>query len=356
MDTLRAALVGYGLAGRVFHAPLLTAAGLTVTCVVTRNPERTAQVGADLPAATVVAGVDDLWAKADDYDLVVVASDNASHAPVARAALAHGLPVVVDKPLAVTAEDAADLVRRAEQAGVLLTVFHNRRWDSDQLTLSALIRAGVLGEVLRHESRFERWRPELTANKWRETSSAAEGGGTLLDLGSHLIDQAVVLFGPVAHVYAEVEARRGGADDDIFIALTHEGGVSSHLWAGAMTAAPGPRRRVLGTRAAYVVEDLDGQEEALRAGLRPADDTWGVEGAVGQHVQRGDDREQVHGERGRWDLFYPAVAAALIEGGPPPVDPHDAVTTLALIEAARRSAATRSVVVPTHSSNSGCST
>jgi predicted dehydrogenase len=344
MDTLRVALIGYGLAGRVFHAPLLTAAGLTVTSVVTRNPERAAQVAADLPQARVVPAVEDLWSRTDEHDLVVVASDNASHAPLARSAIANGLPVVVDKPLAVTADDAADLVRRAEEAGLFLTVFQNRRWDADQLTLRRLIDDGVLGDVLRHESRFERWRPELASGKWRETASIAEGGGILIDLGSHLIDQAVVLFGPVAHVYAEVESNRGGADDDVFVALTHTGGVRSHLWAGALTAAPGPRRRVLGTEGAYVAEELDGQEEALRAGRRPTDETWGVEGEGGQRVQRGAEREEVSGERGRWDAFYPAVAAALLEGGAPPVDPHDAVATLDLIEAARRSAATRSVV------------
>ena len=348
MDTLRVALVGYGLAGRVFHAPLLTAAGLTVTSVVTRNPERAAQVAADLPQARVVPAVEDVWTSADEHDLVVVASDNASHSPVVRSAIGHGLPVVVDKPLSVTAADAADLVRRAEEAGLFLTVFQNRRWDADQLTLRRLIADGVLGDVLRHESRFERWRPGPASDRWRESASVAEGGGLLIDLGSHLIDQAVVLFGPVQAVYAEVESRRGGADDDVFVALTHTSGVRSHLWAGALAGAAGPRRRVLGTRGAYVVEDLDGQEEALRAGRRPGDLTWGVTGPGGQRVQRGSEGEEVSGERGRWDAFYPGVAAALLEGGPPPVDPHDAVATLELIEAARRSAVTRSVVaVPT---------
>ena len=338
------ALIGYGLAGRVFHAPLATAAGLVVTSVVTGNPERAAQVTADLPQARVLPTVEDVWTSAADYDLVVVASDNASHAPVVSSALAHGLPVVVDKPLATTAAGAADLVHRAERAGLFLTVFQNRRWDADQLTLRRLIDDGVLGDILRHESRFERWRPGLASDRWREKASVADGGGILIDLGSHVIDQSVVLFGPVDHVYAEVESRRGGADDDAFVALTHAGGVRSHLWVGALAGAPGPRRRVLGTRGAYVVQDLDGQEEALRAGRRPGDDTWGLGNPGGQRVQRGSESEEVSGERGRWDVFYPAVAAALLEGAPPPVDPCDAVTTLEIIEAARRSAATRSVV------------
>ena len=160
-----------------------------------------------------------------------------------------------------------------------MTVFQNRRYDSDQRTLRRLLDSGELGDVLRYESRFERWRPTLTAGKWRETTPASEGGGSLLDLGSHVVDQAITLFGPVSHVYGEVDARRGGADDDAFLALQHVSGVRSHLWVSSVAAAPGPRLRVLGTEAAYVIDDLDGQEEALRAGRMPTDQGWGEEPA-----------------------------------------------------------------------------
>jgi predicted dehydrogenase len=230
-------------------------------------------------------------------------------------------------------------------AGRPLSVFHNRRWDSDQLTLARLLADGTLGEVHRHESRFERWRPSPDPDKWREALPAEAGGGQLIDLGSHLVDQSVQLFGPVQRVYAEVASRRGGGDDEAFVALTHRGGTASHLSLGAVFAAPGPRRRVLGSDAAYVVRDLDGQEESLRRGMRADDPALGEEppsrwGAL----HRGDEVVPVPSQPGQWARFYPAVAAAVRGAGPVPVDPRDAVAGLRVVEAARRSSATGTVV------------
>jgi scyllo-inositol 2-dehydrogenase (NADP+) len=343
---IRVALVGYGMAGRLLHAPLIASTdGMRLAAVVTSNPERSAQAQADHPNTDVVPAVDALLARRDTYDLVVVASVNSAHVPVASAALDAGLPVVVDKPLAVTSHDAQSLVDLATKNGLLLTVFQNRRYDSDQRTLRRLMDAGVLGTVLRYESRIERWRPALTAGKWRETTSAAEGGGVLLDLGSHLVDQAVALFGPVTHVYGEVNARRGGADDDVFVALHHTSGVRSQLWASSMAAAPGPRIRVLGNAGAYVIDAFDGQEEALRAGRTPRGPGWGEEPPHrwGRLV-RGDENEPVPSERGAWDTFYPSIATALRDGSPPPVDPRDAVVVLRILEAARTSADQQQVI------------
>jgi predicted dehydrogenase len=161
-------------------------------------------------------------------------------------------------------------VTRAERAGVLLSVFQNRRWDSDQLTLRRLMAEGALGTITRYESRFERWRPEPDPAKWREARPPEQGGGVLLDLGSHLVDQALVLFGPATHTYAEVNARRRvSGDDDVFIALRHASGTISHLWASAVAPSPGPRLRVQGTAGGFLVSGLDPQEAALRAGARP---------------------------------------------------------------------------------------
>jgi predicted dehydrogenase len=269
---------------------------------------------------------------------VVVATPNHTHAPLAREAIERGVAVVVDKPLALTAPEARELL----ETGGRLTVFQNRRWDSDQLTLRRLLGEGALGDVMRHESRFERWRPEQKGESaWRETRTPAEGGGVLLDLGSHLIDEALQLLGPAKQVYAEIDARRGGAaDDDAFVAITHASGAYSHLRASAVTAAPGPRLRTLGTRAAFVVDELDGQEEALRDGLRPGrDEPWGV-GPAGRLV-RGDEEEPVRSERGDWPAFYRGVERWLRDSAaPPPVDPHVAVEVLRVIDAARRSAET----------------
>jgi scyllo-inositol 2-dehydrogenase (NADP+) len=334
---VRVTVIGYGLAGSVFHAPLVAATeGLELATIVTSNPERQEQARRAHPGVRVVAHVDEAW---EGADLAVVATPNHTHAPLAREAIARGAAVVVDKPLALSADEGRALVAHA---GGRLTVFHNRRWDSDQLTLRRLLSEGALGDVFRLESRFERWRPDPRPGAWRETRTPEEGGGLLLDLGVHLVDEAIGLLGPVTHVYAEVLALRGGAaDDDASLSLTHASGAVSHLRASAVTAAPGPRLRVLGSAGAFVVDAVDGQEEALRAGRRPGrDEPWGAEPAErwGRLVA-GDVSEPVQSERGAWPAFYAGVERWLREGADPPVDPVDAVQVLEVVEAARRSAA-----------------
>jgi scyllo-inositol 2-dehydrogenase (NADP+) len=343
MSELKAAIIGYGLAGRSFHAPLISSTpGLAVRTVVTANPGRREQALRENPGVRVLPAPDELWDRASEHDFVVIATRNDAHAPLARRAIDAGLAVVVDKPLAPSAAEAATLVEQAHASGKLLTVFHNRRWDSDQRTLRKLMAEGVLGDVFRYESRFERWRPEPRADAWRETAGPEQGGGVLLDLGTHLVDQALQLFGPVSNVYAEIDNRRGSAgDDDAFLALRHRSGGYSHLWMSALAAAPGPRLRVLGTRAAYVVAEVDGQEDALRSGRRPDDpDMWGIEPqSCWGRLVKGEESEAVPSEPGAWPAFYAELERALRVGGPPPVDPADAVATLEVIDAARRSAA-----------------
>jgi predicted dehydrogenase len=344
---VRVAIIGYGLAGRFFHAPLIAATeGLEVARVVTSDPVRRTQVVAEHPRAEVVRSVQELWSGVLP-ELVVVASPNDSHAAIAWEAIEREIPVVVDKPLATTAADADGLVIRARDAGVLLTVFQNRRWDSDQLTLRRLIAEDALGSIVRYESRFERWRPDLDQAKWRENISPEEGGGVLLDLGSHLVDQALTLFGPVRTVYAEVDSRRGAAaDDDVFIALRHERGTISHLYASAVTPSVGPRLRVQGTTAGFLVPALDPQEAALRNGVRPdAVADWGVppEWERGRLVA-GEQSVPVPPEPGDWPRFYALLRDALARGGPPPVDPVDAVETLRVLDATRAAARDRSIV------------
>jgi scyllo-inositol 2-dehydrogenase (NADP+) len=344
---LRAAIIGYGLAGRFFHAPLIAATeGLVLASVVTSSHERQAQVSREHPDAQVLTSPAELWKRAAEHDLVVVATPNAAHAPLATEAIDLGLPVVVDKPLALSAREGDELITRSERSSTLLTVFQNRRWDSDQLTLARLLAEDRLGTVVRHESRFERWRPSASA-AWRDSIAPEQGGGQLLDLGSHLVDQALTHFGPVTYVYAEVEARRGApGDDDAFVALRHANAVISHLRASAITAAPGPRLRVLGTDAAFVVREVDGQENALRSGIRPDQvPDWGSE-PVSQwgRLVTGEESVAVPSERGDWPRFYALLLRALRDGDAPPVDPHDAVATLRVLEAARLSAANREVV------------
>ncbi|ATL64964.1 Gfo/Idh/MocA family protein [Nocardia terpenica] len=339
MRRLNVGIVGYGLAGAVFHAPLVAAEPrLRVAAVVTSSAERAEQARRDHPGVRVAASADALLSDPDALDLVVIATPNRTHAPLAQQALAAGLPVVVDKPFALTVAEAESVIDEAERAGLPLTVFQNRRWDSDFRTVRRLIDEGRLGTVRRFESRFERWRP-VSKGGWREVGAADDGAGILYDLGSHLVDQALTLFGPVTGIYCELDTRRPDvqADDDAFLALTHASGVHSHLWMNAVAPQLGPRLRVLGSENGYVTYGLDPQEDALRAGRRPGDGTpwgaveperWGLLGTEGT-------AEPIPSEPGDYPAFYAGVADALLDDAPVPVDPRDAVATLRILERAR---------------------
>jgi predicted dehydrogenase len=343
----RVGLIGYGLAGESFHAPLIAVTpGLRLSAIVTGNPARQRAATCAHPGATIVDSPPQLWERARDLDFVVIATPNRTHVPLAREALAHGLHVVVDKPFATRVSDARSLLTDAKGRGLLITVYQNRRWDGDFLTVRRLLAEDALGNPLRFESRFDRWRPTPRDN-WRERGTPEDAGGLLFDLGSHLIDQALVLFGPARYVYAELDRRRPGVqvDDDSFLALTHANGVRSHLFMSAVAAQVGPRFRVLGSRAAYVKWGLDPQEAKLRDSQSPdqegfGDDPreqWGTLGAEGEIAP-------VPTERGVYRRFYEGMVDALRGVAPPPVNASDAITALAVIEAAQRSAADQRVI------------
>ncbi len=342
---LRTALIGFGFGGQVFHAPFLaTTPGLALTTIVTSDPARQALAGSRYPGAAVVASADEVWAGAGDHDLVVVCTTNRTHVPLATAALRAGLPVVVDKPLAATAADARAVRDLARERGLALAVFQNRRWDSEILTARRVIADGTLGTVHRFESHFDRWRPDAHLERWRESPDPVDAGGLLYDLGSHLIDQAVHLFGRPMQVYAELDHRRPGVqvDDDCFVALTHPGGVRSHLWCSAVAAHPPYRLRVLGSAGALVVDRLDRQEDQLRVGMLPSDPAYGREPDA--RLVIGDIERPVPAARGGYPAFWAGVVAAVTTGAPSPVDPDDAVLTVELIEAALHSARTGTTV------------
>ncbi|RKR87966.1 putative dehydrogenase [Micromonospora pisi] len=348
---LRVGILGYGIGGHRFHAPLVAATpGLSVAAIVTGDPERARQAQAGYPQARVVPTADDLFAAADSLDLVVVSTPNRTHVPLALRAIELGLPVVVDKPFAPTAADAQRVVDAATSAGVGLTVFQNRRLDSDFLTVRKVLAAGSLGQVYRFESRYDRWVPTPKEN-WREFGDPAEAGGLLYDLGAHIVDQALQLFGPVAEVYAELDRRRPGVvvDDDTFVALRHVNGVRSHLWASALAGTRNPRFRVLGDRATFTKYGLDVQEPQVLAGKRPGDPGWGVEPAENAGVLGvNDEVETVPTEIGQYERFYAEVREALLGRGEFPVDPAGAVEGLRVIEAALVSATERRVVTLDH--------
>jgi scyllo-inositol 2-dehydrogenase (NADP+) len=331
---IRAGVLGYGLSGRVFHAPFLAAnPDFSLEAIVTSNPERRAQALSAYPGVRVVATADELLAQGD-LDLVVIGTPPQTHVPLANAALDAGLAVVIDKPFSTTSQDGWHLLNRASSLGLPLTVFQNRRWDGDFLTLQALMAEGALGEVYRFESRFESFKPG-PPRSWKAEATPQNGGGILFDLGAHLIDQAVLLFGPVDDVTAELHIRYPGgvADDDSFVSLHHGSGVQSHLWMSKFAAQAGPRYRVSGSAAAFVKWGLDGQEEAIQAGALPTDDDFGLEPDTAWGTLGVDGATRVvPTERGRYSDFYAGLADALLRGGALPVDPADALRTIEIIE------------------------
>lgn len=348
MNDVRVGLIGYGLAGATFHAPFIAATpGLRLATVVTSNAERAQAVRARHPAVDILPTAEALWERAGDHELVVVAAHNRAHVPLGLAAIAAGLPVVIDKPVAPSVEAAERLAAAARAAGVPVVPYHNRRWDGDFLTVRRLLDAGELGEVLRYESRFERWRPTPRPGARREQPGPDEAGGVLFDLGTHLIDQALALFGPVVAAYAEIETRQPHleVDDDDFLALTHASGIHSHLWASHVAADRGPRLRVLGSRAAYIKHGLDVQAAQLQAGMRPGEAGFGAEppDAWGT-VRAGEQSRPVPTEPGNYAGFYAGVAATVRDGTQPPVTLDDGIHALRVVEAAFESARTGRVV------------
>ena len=344
---LKAGILGYGIGGQRFHAPLVAATpGLDLSMIVTGNPQRATHARAAYPGTEILPDADALFARAGELDLIVVSTPNRTHVPLALRAIESGTPVVVDKPFAPTVEQAQRVVDAAQTAGVGLTVFQNRRYDSDFLTARTLIASGRLGPVFRFESRYDRWVPQPKDN-WRELGDPGEAGGLLYDLGAHIIDQALQLFGPVATVYAELDRRRPGVqvDDDTFVALHHVNGVRSHLWTSTLAATRNPRFRVLGERGTFTKYGLDVQEPQVINGMLPGAPGWGVEpeadrGTFGD----GEHTELVPTEVGDYPRFYAQVRDALRGQGPFPVDPRGAVEALRVIEAARQSAAEGTVV------------
>lgn len=329
-------LAGYGSAGRGIHAPLLVAAGMTIAAVATAHPDRVAQVRQDLPAAQVVPDLSALLA-VEGLDLVVLATPSGLHVEQAMQVINAGVPVVVDKPLATDVTDARSVALAAEQAGIPLVVFQNRRFDAEHLTQRQVAHSGAIGEIYRYEFRWERWRP-VPRDRWRENLPAAQGGGLLLDLHPHLVDAAVDLFGPVETVYAEIAAHTTTAEDDAFLACRHESGVVSHLGALSVAGAPGPRIRMLGSAGAYVLAEFE-HELNIYPHLANSD------AAHCGWIYRGESRQPVARAAGGQVDFYRAVGEALFAGSPEaaqaamPVDLRGAVHVMAVIDAARVSAA-----------------
>ena len=331
-------LIGYGLAGRAFHAPLIASVeGMRLSAIVS---SRTDQVRGDYPDTAVLSAPDEAFADSS-VDLVVVATPNESHFKLAARALEHGKHVVVDKPFATTADEARELMRRAERASRLLSVFHNRRWDADYLTLKRLIADGELGEIVTFESHFDRFRPKPSGN-WREKAGPA--GGLWFDLGPHLADQALCLFGKPLALFADLAILRDGvAAPDYFHVLLRYEKLRVVLTTNFLAAADDLRMIVHGTRASYVKHGFDPQEAALRAGGRPVGD-WGRDPRDGVLKLADGSERIVPSEHGDYRRYYAGVRDAIRGAGPLPVTAAEGLAVMEVLECGERSAATRSEI------------
>jgi len=338
MREIGVGLIGYGLGGRAFHAPYVgVTPGMTLRAVVSRDA---AKVQADLPDMRVVPDADALLAE-PGIDLVIVSSPDALHAEHALAAIAAGKHVLVDKPFATTLADARQVAAAGGAGGRLLTVFQNRRWDADFLTLNRLIAEGVLGEIVQFESHFDRWRP-VPAALWKE----ARVGGAWLDLGPHLVDQALQLFGMPEAIDADLATLREGAPaPDYFHVTLRYPGRRVILHASKLVAEHGLRFAVHGKAGSWIKHGTEPQEAAAVAGATPGEGDWGFDPVPGM-LTRGDGTGAVPvaNERGDYRLFWAALAAAIRGEGPNPVPAAEAISVMEVLEAGLLSAAEGRVI------------
>lgn len=327
------ALLGYGYAGQTFHLPLLThVRGLRVTHVVS------SKTNLKLPGIRVTRDAEEVLANSQ-LDLVVIATPNESHFPLARQALLVGKNVVVDKPFTTTVAEARELIALANKSRQLLSVFHNRRWDADYLTVKRLLRENRLGELMHFESHFDRFRPQVQ-DRWRER--AGPGSGVWFDLGPHLADQALQLFGAPDFIYADLAVQRPGATTTDYFHVVMEYNLSRViLHAGSLVAAETPRFALHGTRGSYIKYGLDTQEEALKRGQAPGSRRWGDDPRQGTlFAPRGKSfhTKPVPNLRGNYLAYYEAVRDALLHGKPNPVPPEEALQVMQVLETGEESA------------------
>ncbi|MGY3884890.1 oxidoreductase [Aeromonas aquatica] len=332
--TINAALVGYGFAGQTFHAPFLTSTpGLSLGWVVSRDA---AKVQAELPGCQV-GSLEQVLADAS-VDLVVIATPNDTHAPIARQALLAGKHVVIDKPFALDLAEAEALVALAQKQDRLLSIFHNRRWDGDFLTVRRLLAEGALGEIAQFESHFDRYRPEVR-QRWRE--AGGPGSGLWFDLGPHILDQSLQLFGQPDWIQADLAQQRPGAlSDDYFHVVLGYGALRVILHGSCLVSATMPRFVIHGSTGSFIKFGMDVQEEQLKLGLRPPAADWGRDPESGQlsRVVDGQSQSQpVNGEAGDYGAYYRGVCAAIRGEAANPVPAQEALAVMALLDLARES-------------------
>lgn len=336
--TIQAGIIGYGLSGSVFHVPILTSVpDFSVRTVVSSNPDK---VHRDLPGTKVVGTVDELLADSE-LQVVIVTSPNTTHYQYAKQAIAAGKHVVVEKPFTVTSAEADELIELARQQDVLLTVYHNRRWDNDFLTVRNLLDMRALGNLSLYQAHFNRYRPEVKEERWREQE--IPGSGILYDLGPHLIDQALFLFGMPSSLWADLQIERKDSQvtDYFHLVLAYE----SHrvvLHAGSLVRQAGPKFELHGDLGSFLKYGIDPQEEQLKQGMRPGDTGWGEDqpeqyGRLATEFSGLAVQGEIETLPGRYQAFYQGLAEAILGGGPLPVSAEDARDVIRIIEYAYQS-------------------
>ncbi len=338
--SIRIGIVGFGKGGRYFHAPLIDAApGCEVAAVVARSPNNQAAFAKDYPDLPIFSTITEM---AKSVDAVVISTPLETHLELAREAISLGLPVVIDKPFGPNAESAKEAIKEAEAKNVLLTVYQNRRWDADYLTVKRVVESGELGDLWLFESRMEQYSPP--------GGVPDSGGGVLLDFGSHVIDQTLMLLGPALSVYAELHPIPGREplEDRFFASVLHKNGMRSHLTGDfALQGSPAPRFRLTGSKGTFAIPSHDGMADALMAGERASTmgDKWGVvpESFWGKIESPGNSKT-VPSEKGAWPKFYEGFALAVRGEGTLPVSPYESLAALELLGAAHRSAKSGTVI------------
>lgn len=338
MQKVGVGIIGYGLAGQVFHAPLIhSVQGFDIKKIVTSSNRDKAQT--DFPNAQIVASANELMSD-PEIELVVIATPNTSHLPLAKQALAAGKHVVVDKPFTNTVQDADELIALAKEKNRLLSVFQNRRWDNDFLTLQACLKSGALGDIFTYEAHYDRFRPEVN-RKWREQD--LPGSGMLYDLGAHLIDQALFLFGTPQSVYADLLKQRPDSDViDYFHLLLNYDKLRVILHSGIIVKKPGPRFEVHGTKGSFIKYGLDSQEDTLKVGGRPGDKNWGADkpefyAELTTDVNGLTLTGKIETLPGSYEKYYALLLEAVRNNQPLPVTAEDGRNVIKVIEKAMQS-------------------
>jgi len=328
---IRVGIIGFGFVSKTFHVPLISATdGYRISAIASSRP---AEVKAVLPAVEVVEDPEAL-ASRDDIDLLVIASPNQTHAPLAEFAMRAGRNVVVEKPFTITTAEARYLTAVSKETGKCLSVFQNRRWDTDFLTVRDALRNDLTGRVASFESRIDRYRPHVR-DRWRENPGA--GAGLLYDLAPHLIDQTLLLFGIPESVEANVAMQRVDAKtDDFFHLIFRYGEMIATLQATSLVSGGTARFAVHGEKASLIKSKMDIQEDQLRAGMTPGSAEWGID-PDDALLYEGDKSRKIKSSRGDQRGFYIAVRDALNGEGPNPVPGLQGSTIIAIIEAAIRS-------------------